>query len=100
VAEPGRSWTFLTSHGVVLIEVFRNPEATVREISERAQLTERQAHRVLGDLVTEGYLMRERVGRRNRYRVNETQQMRHPAIAAHRIGELLAALAPPPQASR
>jgi len=85
----------VTSHGVVLIEVFRTPEATVREISERAGLTERQAHRILGDLVSEGYLVRERVGRRNRYRVNVTQPMRHPAIAAHRIGELLAALAPP-----
>ena len=85
----------MTSHGIVLIEVFRSPEATVREISERAGLTERQAHRILGDLVAEGYLARERVGRRNRYRVNETRPMRHPAIAAHRIGELLAALAPP-----
>ena len=84
----------MTSHGIVLIEVFRSPEATVREISERAGLTERQAHRILGDLVAEGYVARERVGRRNRYRINETRRMRHPALAAHRIGELLAALAP------
>lgn len=94
MAEPRRSWYFLTSHGVVLIEVFRHPEATVREISEQAGLTERQAHRVLGDLVSEGYLARTRVGRRNRYRVNEAQPMRHPAMAPHRVGELLAALAP------
>ena len=85
----------MTSHGIVLIEVFRSPEATVREISERAGVTERQAHRILGDLVAEGYVARERVGRRNRYRINETRLMRHPALAAHHIGELLAALAPP-----
>jgi DNA-binding MarR family transcriptional regulator len=94
VAEPGRRWNFVTSHGVVLIEVFRDPNATVREISERVGLTERQSHRVLGDLVAEGYLVRERVGRRNAYRINEAQPMRHPTVAAHRIGELLAALAP------
>ena len=92
--EPGRSWNFVTSHGVVLLEVFRDPEATVRVISERAGLTERQAHRVLDDLVIEGYVMRERVGRRNTYRINEDQPMRHPTVASHRVGELLAALAP------
>jgi DNA-binding IclR family transcriptional regulator len=57
-------WTFLTSHASVLLEVAREPEATVREIAERAGLTERQAHRVLADLVEGGYLQRERVGRR------------------------------------
>ncbi len=92
--EPGRSWNFVTSHGFVLLEVFRDPDATVRSISDRAGLTERQAHRVLGDLVTEGYLMRERVGRRNTYRINEDQPMRHPTVASHHVGELLTVLAP------
>lgn len=88
-----RNWVFLSSHGYVLIEVARDPEATVRELAARARITERQAHRVLNDLVDAGYLVRERVGRRNRYRIDESAPMRHPSIAAHRIGELLAALA-------
>ena len=87
-----RNWVFLSSHGYVLIEVARDPEATVRDLAGRAQITERQAHRVLNDLVEAGYVVRERVGRRNRYRIDESAPMRHPAIAAHRIGELLAAL--------
>jgi DNA-binding MarR family transcriptional regulator len=82
----------MTSHGVVLIEVSRSPEATVRQIAERAGLTERQAHRVLADLVSEGYIVRERVGRRNRYRVDQSRHMRHPTVADTQIGELLAAL--------
>ena len=77
----------------MLVEVARTPDATVRELAERAALTERQAHRVLSDLVDEGYLVRERVGRRNHYRVNEGAAMRHPSVASHRIGELLAVLA-------
>jgi len=90
---PGRTdWTFITSHGSVLLEVARTPNATVRELAERAGLTERQAHRVLADLAEEGYIVRERVGRRNRYRVNGTRHMRHPSIAGHRVGELLAVL--------
>jgi DNA-binding MarR family transcriptional regulator len=82
-------WTFVTSHAVVLLEVARAPDSTVRELAERAQLTERQAHRVLSDLVDEGYLDRERVGRRNRYRVNGSRPMRHPSVRTQRIGDLL-----------
>jgi DNA-binding MarR family transcriptional regulator len=88
----GRKWLFVTSHASVLIQVDRDPDLTVREISERVGLTERQAHRVLADLVEEGYITREKVGRRNRYRVNHTRRMRHPAIAEHEVGDLLRAL--------
>ena len=93
MAEP-RTWAFVSSHGAVLIEVARSPDATVREIAERVGLTERQAHRVLSDLVVGEYIVRERVGRKNRYRVNEGQPMRHAILADHLIGDLLALLAP------
>lgn len=92
MGEPKR-WAFVTSHAVVLLEVARNPDVTVREIAEHVGLTERQAHRVLSDLAEERYLTRTRVGRRNRYRVNEERPMRHPAVSAQRVGELLAVLA-------
>jgi DNA-binding MarR family transcriptional regulator len=85
-------WTFLTSHGSVLVQVAREPDATVREIAGRAGLTERQAHRVLADLVDAGYVQRHRVGRRNHYRVDEGLPMRHPSVADRRVGELLSAL--------
>jgi DNA-binding transcriptional ArsR family regulator len=94
VSGPQREWAFVSSHGAVLIEVARHSEATVREIADQAQLTERQAHRVLGDLVDGGYVIRERVGRRNRYRVNRSMPMRLPALSDHQIGELLQVLAP------
>ena len=86
------AWTFITSHGSVLLEVSREHGATVREIAERAGLTERQAHRVLADLVESGYIQRERVGRRNRYRVDSDRPMRHPSVSHRVVGELLDAL--------
>ncbi len=86
------AWTFLTSHGSVLLEVARAPDATVREIAERADLTERQAHRVLADLVDGGYIERKREGRRNHYRVNPGLPLRRSSIAVRRVGELLEAL--------
>jgi DNA-binding MarR family transcriptional regulator len=85
-------WTFLTSHGSVLLEVARAPDATVREIADRSDLTERQAHRVLADLVEGGYVQRERQGRRNHYRVNGALPLRRPSVADRRVGELLEAL--------
>jgi len=95
----GHKWFFVTSHAFVLIQVDRDPDLTVREISERVGLTERQAHRVLADLVEEGYITREKVGRRNRYRVNYEAPMRHPAVAEHEVGALLHALTRPNQRS-
>ena len=89
---PRSTWFFVTSHAVLLIEVSRTPDATVRELAARAGLTERQTHRVLNDLSDEGFIIRERVGRRNRYRVNGSAPMRHPAVKEHRIGELLKVL--------
>ncbi|HZT92464.1 MAG TPA: winged helix-turn-helix domain-containing protein [Gaiellaceae bacterium] len=87
-------WAFITSHAAILIEVRRNPEATVRELADGAGLTERQAHRVLGDLVDAGYIERTRVGRRNQYRINSSQPMRHRSVRHHRVDDLLAALSP------
>ena len=92
-----RSWGFLTSHAFVLIEVTRNRDVTVREIAAASELTERQAHRVLADLVDAGYVVRERVGRRNHYRVNGDRPMRRPAMSAHPVSELLTALKPKPR---
>ena len=35
------SWTLLTGHGHVLVEIARNPEARIRDISGAVGLTER-----------------------------------------------------------
>lgn len=86
-------WLFLTSHALVLVHVSREPEATVRVIAEGVGVTERQAHRVLADLVDAGYVERSRTGRSNSYRVNDKAHLRHPALAEHEVGELLRVLA-------
>ena len=88
-----RHWTLISSHGAVLIEVARDPDLPVREIAGRVGLTDRHAYRMLADLCDEGYLVRERVGARNHYRVDPNRPLRHPTIADHRVGELLVALA-------
>jgi DNA-binding transcriptional regulator PaaX len=61
----------------------------MRDIAQTVGVTERAAQRITNDLVEAGYLTRERIGRRNRYRINRKARMRHPAQREHPIGELL-----------
>ena len=89
---PRGRWTFLTNHAIVLFEVWRNPDITVRQIAELAQITERAAHRILASLVAEGYLGRNRIGRRNHYVVSPEARLRHPQLAHLPIEQLLQVL--------
>lgn len=89
-------WTFLSNHAHVLICLARDSEARVRDIADRVGITERAAHRILGDLVADGYVTKERVGARNRYALHPDRPLRHPVERGHRVGELLEALAGDP----
>ncbi len=87
------SWTLLTGHGHVLVEIARHPEARIRDISAVAGLTERTVQAIVADLEGAGYLARTRTGRRTRYTVNQASLFRHPAQDGHRVGPFLDLLA-------
>jgi DNA-binding IclR family transcriptional regulator len=87
------SWTLLTGHGHVLIEIARDPGARIRDISTAVGLTERTVQAIVADLETAGYLTRTRTGRRTRYTINHDSLFRHPAQQGLRIGPLLDLLA-------
>ena len=91
--ERGGNWTLLTGHGHVLVEIARNPEARMRDISAAAGITERTAQAIVADLEAAGYITRTRVGRRTQYTVNRDSLFRHPAQEGHRVGPFLALLA-------
>ena len=84
-----RTWRFLSNHTQVLLLLHRDPNARFRDIAEHVGITERAAQRIVSDLVESGYVESERVGRRNRYRINTGIAMRHPAQEGHEVGELL-----------
>ncbi|HEX2085647.1 MAG TPA: helix-turn-helix domain-containing protein [Solirubrobacteraceae bacterium] len=88
-------WTFLTNHAQVLLVIARNPSARMRDIAEAVGITERATQRIVGDLVTEGYVARRRVGRRNEYVVNADARLRHPLGRDHEVGEILDVLSEP-----
>ncbi len=96
MTDPGQSrstWTLLTGHGHVLVEIARHPEARIRDISPVVGLTERSVQAIVADLEAEGYLTRTRTGRRVVYNVNRDSLFRHSAQEGHRIGSLLDLLA-------
>jgi predicted ArsR family transcriptional regulator len=91
-----RAWTFLTNHAHVLLAIAREPTARLRDVAASVGITERAAQAIVADLEADGYLHRERVGRRNEYTINPAGRFRHPAEADHRIGDLIALFADPP----
>jgi predicted transcriptional regulator len=99
-SDPRRgTWTLLTGHGHVLVEIARNPQARIRDIAVVVGLTERTVQAIVADLEGAGYLTRTRTGRRNLYTVNKDSLFRHPAQERHRIGPFLALLSAPGDAS-
>jgi DNA-binding transcriptional ArsR family regulator len=87
------SWTLLTGHGHVLVEIARDPDARIRDISAAVGLTDRTVQAIVADLEEAGYLTRSRTGRRTRYTVNHDSLFRHGAQEGLRVGPLLDLLA-------
>jgi DNA-binding IclR family transcriptional regulator len=75
-----------------LVAVANEPEMPVHEIARAVEITERSAYRILSDLVDDGYLIRKRVGRRNRYELNIELPLGDAVVGAHTVRELLRAL--------
>src|SRR5687768_4620887 len=87
-----RQWDFLTSHAHVLLVISADSGIRLRDIAAAVGITERGAHKIVNELVEEGYILREREGRRNRYKVKAELPLRHPLVQERAIGDLLAVL--------
>lgn len=83
------SWTFFTNHTHVLLCIRQDPEIRLRDVAALVGITERAAQAIVSDLEREGYLRRERVGRRNRYELNLSLPLRHPLEEHHTVEEIL-----------
>jgi DNA-binding MarR family transcriptional regulator len=89
-AKSGGGWTFLSNHSHVLICLARDPEMRLRDMAVAVGITERATIRIISELVQEGYLKREKIGRRNRYTIAADMHLRHPLEAHHSLRGLLA----------
>lgn len=87
------NWSFLTNHAQVLICIAQDPGIRLREIGATIGITERAAHRIVGELVDAGYISRERNGRRNQYTVRTDLPIPDPPARRQSVGDLLSILA-------
>jgi DNA-binding MarR family transcriptional regulator len=86
------SWSFLTNHALVLICIAQDPGIRLREIGETVGITERAAHRIVGELVAAGYVTRRRVGRRSQYTIRQDLPVPDLPERNRPVGDLLAIL--------
>jgi DNA-binding MarR family transcriptional regulator len=85
----GPAWTFLTNHAHVLLCIYRDSGIRLREVAQRVGITERMAQKIVAELAEAGYLVIEKQGRCNRYRVRRNLRLRHPLEKQHSVGRLL-----------
>jgi DNA-binding MarR family transcriptional regulator len=85
-------WKFLTNHARVLVCIAHDPGVRLREISERVEITERAAHRIVAELADGGYITRKRIGRRNHYTVQAGLPLQDRLIRDKTVGDLLSVL--------
>jgi hypothetical protein len=86
------AWTFLTRHAQVLLCIADDPGIRLREIGDRVGITERAAHRIVGELADAGYISRERRGRRNHYTIRPQLPLPDPLASDQKVGDLLGVL--------
>ena len=83
------TWSFLTNHARVLICIAQDPGVRLREIGDTVGITERAAHRIVGELADAGYVTRRRIGRRNQYTVRPDLPVPDAPARNRRVGDLL-----------
>lgn len=85
-------WSFFTNHARALICIARDPGIRLRDLAVTINITERSAYGIVSDLVHAGYVVKEKEGRRNRYRV-EAQLPLPESIGRERtVGDVLGLL--------
>jgi predicted transcriptional regulator len=86
---------FLSNHGMALLSIAHDPNARMRDIAGVIGITERATQRIVADLVSAGYISRERQGRRNAYTVATDLSINLPDQRDIELGSLLGVLLPP-----
>jgi DNA-binding MarR family transcriptional regulator len=85
-------WSFLTNHARALLFIASKPDARLRDIAAALDVTELTAYGIVADLTADGFVTKERDGRRNNYHVQEHLTLRDTIIQERTIGELLGLL--------
>lgn len=84
-------WSLWTNHTRTLLLIARNPQSRLRDIASELGVTERTAYGIVSQLIEAGYLIKEKLGRRNQYRIQTDLPLPGPANGCT-LGEFLEVL--------
>ncbi len=87
-------WKFLSNHGAVLAYMASHPQVLAVDIAAAIGIQERTVRRIIADLLADGYIEKERVGRSNRYRVKLEAPLRRSIMRQAKVGDLLENIVP------
>ncbi len=85
-------WSFLTNHARALLCIAHDPDTRLRDIANLLDVTERTAFGIVTDLAQDGYVLKERIGRRTRYQIRAQMPLRESIARERSVGEMLALL--------
>jgi DNA-binding transcriptional ArsR family regulator len=85
-------WSFLTNHARVLLCIAHDPGVRLRDIAATLDITERSAFGIVTDLTEAGYVVKDKDGRRNRYRIQNHLPLPEAIGRERTIGEVLGLL--------
>lgn len=89
MSDKKNKWNVLSNHGLVLICLHNYEGYPMRLIGQIIGITERAVQRIVADLEAEGYLIREKQGRKNTYKILKEAPLRH-AVSGHcSVGQFL-----------
>src|SRR5947209_4598541 len=82
-------WGFLTNHARALLCIAHDPNVRLRDIADLLGITERSAYGVVTDLTAAGYVIKEKNGRRNRYKIRAHMPIGDSIGRDRSIGDVL-----------
>jgi winged helix DNA-binding protein len=85
-------WSFLTNHARVLVCIAHDPGVRLRDIAATLDITERSAFAIVTDLTEAGYVVKDKDGRRNRYRIQNHLPLPEAIGRERTIGDVLGLL--------
>lgn len=82
-----------TNHGLVLMRIWLDPDATLSAIAQDIGIKERAVYLIVRDLVAEGFIVKKKLGRRNQYHVNIDHALNFRPLPRTTIREQIVGLA-------
>jgi predicted transcriptional regulator len=83
-----KKWNFLSNHGLVILHIVQNPQATLREIALSTGLTERAVYQIVRELEEGAFIRKRKVGRRNAYTLDRQAILNHPVYSQVTIADV------------